>query len=489
MPASSNVTQNVALTAVDSFITVNATESFFLSKTQKYAVFSCDTENVEAKTMVVGNPLKFAIPRHGDLINRVTLKITGPGLQNQGNSKVFVPGTALAAFTDAAALHEGNGVAGAATVEDRVTKTPSSGNVESVNSDNDFCARYCDFFGAQVVDNARWIAGGQEIDRITGNHIQIYFSAFSHLVPKRCLNHGSKAERARMALRTECTWYVPLCFFFCVSNAHAWNLLATNFSSLELQVTCISPLTCIENYSANMATFTVGAGGSPATSAAVSTQKFGTAAAPAVADYSVAVLLSYVYIGADERNARLSESRDQLILQHQEARSIATFTSAGSLANREVSFNFPVACQTLIPSWDVRADAGEKGCFMGAVNQKRCSAEHPEGMPDHLLSSVAIKFNNNLRQEGEGGLYYTELQHYMHGERIPEHNHIYTYNYGLYSPYSGNPSGSANYSRIDRVTCDLTCAWTSGTVDVHALATSYNVINFSNGTVTMRFAS
>lgn len=487
MPASSNVTQVIAQTAVDGFLTQNATESYFLSKVNKYAVFSCDTENIEAKTIVAGQQLKFAIPRHGDLINGVTLKITGPGLENKAatTNHIIVPGTAQLGASHAT-THAENSYAAAGSAG-AVVKTPSSGDVESVNSPNDCAARYCDFFAAQVVSNVRFVAGGQEVDRVTGNHIQIFYSAFSHLVPKRCVNHGSKYERARMALRTECSWYVDVPFYFCVNNAHAWNLLATNFSSLELQVTCRSPLTCIENYSANMTTFTLeGSAGAPT---AVSTLKFGTAVAPAVADYSVAVLLSYVYIGQDERNARLSESRDQLILQHQEAQSIATFTSAGSLANREISFNFPVACQTLLPVWTARADNGEKGCFMGAVNRKRVSAEHPEGMPDHLLTAIAIKFNNNVRQESEGGLYFTELQHYTHGERIPEDNHIYTYNYGLYSPYSGNPSGSANYSRIDRVTCDLTCAWTSGTVDVHAFATSYNVMNFANGTVTLRFAS
>ena len=482
--ASANVTQTVAQTAVDGFLTRNATESFFLSKTQKYAVFSCDTENVEAKTLVAGTALKFDIPRHGDLIRGVTLKITGPGLENKAatSNKIIVPGTAQLGASHAS-THAENSYAAAG--DGNVVKTPSSGNVESVNSPNDCAARYCDFFGAQVVDNTRWLAGGQEVDRITGNHIQIYFSAFSHLVPKRSLNHGSKYERGQMALRETCVWYIPLPFYFC-NNQNAWNLLATNFSSLQLEVTCVSPLTCIENRSTNMSTFTLETSGS---ADAISTYKFGTEVAPAVADYSVAVLLSYVYIGQDERNARLSEQRDQLILQHQEAKSIAQFTSATTLNNREINFNFPVACQTLLPVWSARADNGEKGCFMGAVNRKRVSAEHPEGMPDHLISSLTLKFNNNTRQQAEDGHYYSELQPYMHGERIPEHNHLYMYSYGLYSPYSGNPSGSANYSRIDRVTADIACAWTSGTVDVHAYATSYNVVHFANGTCTLRFAS
>lgn len=492
--ASASVTQNVALTAMDNYLTTGSSESFFISSIQKYAVFSLCNETVETQDWAANRELSWEIPRHGDYLKHLTLVYDGPGLQNEAGAVIMVPGSVQGGEDDAAARHHESSDSEKAGVDaaGAIVKTCAVAD-PAVDRVSDLCARYCNFFTCQVIQKARFLCGSQEIDSLTGTHCQIFYSSFIGLVPKRSLNVGSRYERAQMALQDTCRWYITLPFYFCCEPHLTWNMLASNFSSMYLKVTFGNPTSYIENLNTNtnLTAFSRrdGTGGS---NIDIVTKKYGSAAAPALSDYTVSLMCGFVYIGSDERNARLSETRDQLILQHQIHESLYTCTSASdaTASGKELDANFPVALQTFIPRWSVREDMNQRGDFTGKVNAQRICAELPDGMPEHLLTDLEIKFNGNVKQEAQHSLYFTELQHQMHSVRVPEYNHIYLYSYALFSPYSGNASGTANYSRIDKIKASFKVNYPgSGTVVVDALQTSYNLINFTGGTVTLKFAS
>ena len=489
MSAAASVTQTLALTAVDAFLSKNATQSFFLSKTNKYAAFAADIEQVDSRAFTT-NEFHFDVARHGDLLAGVVIKITGPGvaLTDSTGGKTVVPGLTY------------HGTSGNEVCEQSQT-TDILGR--ATGSKNDICSRYSNYAACHAIETVRVVASGQEIDRIGSRSIQIYHQCFAPQELSRCLCAGSKDERSRMSMRTTINWLVPIPFYFGTSMSRAWNLLATNFASLKVYIKLRDPTNLIENKQSavvitahkffSAADFLTEASPNTVTdgsSATFTTAKFGTAVAPVIGDYSIAMLCRYIYVSSAERQARLNEARDILITQHQEHLNLASFAAASGTTtqtNKEISFNFPVSAVQFLPEWSARQSNNELGDYRGDNDAVMVQGGNNDGLPEYLLDEVGFKFNNNRRQESQCAEYFTELTH----ERVPKYNHIYNYNFGINSPYADQPSGSANFSRIDTVKADLKCSVpaAAGSVDVHVIATNYNVLSTSNGTAQLRFAS
>mgnify|MGYP001424898706 CR=1 FL=1 len=502
---SASVTQLIATTAVDTFLTSGSTASFWLNTPATYAVFAIDHREVQTEaysTCLSGKT--FTIDRVGDYIKSCILKIVGPGLKNMADTSnaVVLPGQAPGRSVTAGHYEASGGAGAADTALGHVVKTVSP-NVNAINNEADISARYANFFPCCCVSSAKWNVGSNTVDELQSEDVQLFYECFASLVPKRSLNCGSKAERTRMAMHDECVWFVDLPFFFSVNPGACFSLIGATFSNLQLKLTLVDPTTLIENYSKNskITALTLGDGSAQR---AVNTMKYTATASsssanqPAVADYSVTLILGYVFVGTDERNARLNASEDVLIIQHQQmtpsttsAIAPATANTAGPVSfNMSFEHNFPVACQMLLPAWSARKDYGEGNCYYGDVDANHRSAACPEGLPHHLLDNIDLSFNNNSRQEAMPSLFYTELQHMMHSAKVPDMNHVYMYSYGLQHPYTGAASGSANYSRIDSIKATGTLNHPGyGTVQIKSSVISYNLISFSGGTLIIRFAS
>jgi hypothetical protein len=340
-------------------------------------------------------------------------------------------------------------------------------NLEPLREAGDECARYCDWAACQMLKSARWICSGTEIDSITGVHCQLYQALFAKSISRRTSFVGDKDYRTRLSMRTEVEFWIPLCFYFCCSYAQSFNLLATNFVTLTLEYTLRSPLDLIEN----------GPG-----------LKYGTAVAPALADYSVDVLIGYVYFSTAERDSRMNETRDVVFAHHQTSE-LHVFDAAGSKNQLEIPANFPIAFSCLTTHSSAREAAGEYGCFQGAADANTQSQDCMEGERAYLLDGQQITFNNKSRADNLGAEFFCRIQHQRHAERVPEgqhDNHYYGYYYGLDNPYAVQKSGSANYSRINKVRVNLT-ANAQCRVEHHAIG--FNVLTMEGGTVTLRFAS
>ena len=503
MSAAAAVTQTLALTAVDPFLTKTATQSFFLSKTNKYAAFAADIEQVDSEEFTT-NEFHFDVARHGDLLAGVILKVTGPGvaLTDAIGNKTVVPGFVR------------HGTKTNIICEQSIKTLlidDGEGGTEAfspVHSANDLCSRYSNYAACHAIERVRFVASGQEIDSIGSRSIQIYHQCFAPQELQRCLCAGTKDERSRMSMFSTINWFVPIPFYFGTSVSRAWDLLATNFASLKVYIKLRDPTTLIENHRSSLnkhftacayvgdADSVVGVAADTDTtiangvlSNALQTRKLGTGEVPAIGDYSIAMLCKYIYVSAAERKARLNEARDVVIIQHQEHLNLASFAAGSGTTtqtNKEISFNFPISAMQFLPEWSYRQANGELGDYTGLNRPLMIQGGNNQGLPHYLLDSIGFKFNNNRRQESQVAEYYTELTH----ERVPKYNHIYNYNFGINSPYADQPSGSANFSRIDSVKADLTCTVPgTGSVDVHVIATNYNVLSTSNGTAQLRFAS
>ena len=336
MPSAAASTQNLSTTEIDAFLS-GGTSSFFLGANRKISKFALDVESVHQHDFTTTRQT-LDVPRNGDAVSDIWIRITGPGVQKVAGTNVVIPGRAVA-------------------VEPANTARESG----------DQCARYCDWAACQMLKNARWICSGTEIDSITGVHCQLYQALFAKSISRRTSFVGDKDYRTRLSMRTEVEFWIPLCFYFCCSYAQSWNLLATNFVTLTLEYTLRSALDLIVNSGA----------------AGLTLQKYGTAVAPALSDYSVDVLIGYVYFSTAERDSRMNETRDVVFAHHQTSE-LHVFDAAGSKNQLELPANFPIAASFLTTHSSVREAAGQYGCFQGAADAKTVSQDCLDWTGNHL---------------------------------------------------------------------------------------------------------
>lgn len=484
--ASAAYTQILATTAVDSYLSVGSTESFFVGSSQKYATFALTHVKSNQQTMSA-NAQSITIERDGDYLAGIAVFIKGPGLQVKIDSDVARPGVAP------------GGVANfqyPATAELKTGVTNTNPNaIANVSRKWDICPRYCNFAPCHMIQSAELKIGNVVMDTLVGEHIAAFYQTFCEVSPPEMLNAGGRYDRARMALRPQVEFIVPLPFSFFTSYSKTLNLLAISYNTLVLNLTMVDPTTRIENLlkdGTNPIQFSDNA--SPATDKAVGdATKFGTAVAPAIGDYQVGLLSTYVYVSQEERQARLNETSDVVFLQHQISQDIFTGAASGSNQNSlDLNFNFPVHALMFCPRPSNRVAAQEVGCYLGNESVNRMSADNVDGWADKILANITVLVNNQERVNTGLRNFMTDFTHQRHAVRQPtHHNHMYLYPFGLHSPYLGDPSGSLNFSRLASCKANFALGTLTnlGTISCNVLGLNWNIVNFSGGSATLRFSS
>lgn len=490
--------------AVDGYMT-QSNNSFFVSVNNMYSPFALDTAQVGSELTLSSSSQSVEIDRAGDMLNRIFVRITGPGCFNiTADNNILVPESEYASN----ALGEATGI-------DTKTFTSNGTGSASIYSKHDACARYCNFAPCALIKLAELKIGNAYVDQINARAILIHNQLYVNdaLLTPQSLNVGTPNERARMA-QQPVEWNVLLPFYFNDRASHAFALIQTQFNKCMLNLTFNDVADAIENRSDRFSTFKTVVGG---VDQAIKTRKISTAIElasgtvtqdlPALADFKARVYVQYCYLGEAERRARVGMTQDVLFLQHQYAESFISLTSSTTKVTQNIDFNFPCAAVHVTPQSSYRKAAGQLNDCRGFPEVHSCTKETPEGHPQHLLKSFHLKFNNNGRNSAEdSALYFTEMQPRMHADSVPgasvrTHNHIYLYSFALGNPYVEGASGSANFSRISRITSTVEAADNAFTNDTTAAAKenqsivcdlnalSYNVLHYAGGQATVTFAS
>lgn len=480
--ASAAYTGILATTAVDSYMTVGSSESFFVGSSQKYAQFQMTHVISNLETMS-GNAKNITIERDGDYLAGLAVIIKGPGLKSIVTGEPgapLCPGVGPGSRAESVARYPAS---------DASTTGTHANAIANDSRPFDVCPRYCDFAPCHMIGSAALKIGNIEFDNLKGEHIAAYYQSFAEIVPREMLNAGGRDERSRIAARTNVQFIVPLPFSFFTAYSKTLNLLGITYNTLTLTLTMVDPTTCIENLATGVTMHNAG----DADTALISGKYSAPTSAPVLADYEVGLLSTYVYVTQSEREARLNETADVLILQHQINESLFTDAASGAnVTSKDLNFNFPVHALFFCPVAAERAASGEKGCYLGKESKFRMSADNINGMPAKLLSKISLNVNNQLRIENDLQHFYTDFTHQRHSlQQNQNRNHMYLYSFGLHSPYQGDPNGSLNFSRLSSVKASFTLGSFGGdygTVSCNVLALSWNVMNLNGGSATLRFS-
>jgi hypothetical protein len=411
--------QIVAYGAQDVYLTGNPQITYFKVVYRRHTNFAVESiEQTFNGTADFGRKVTALISRSGDLIGRVYLQATLPAITGASNS-----------------------------------------------------FRWVDHVGHHLIKQVEVEIGGQRIDRQYGDWLQIWYELTCGMDKRHYAGHGYEDmighgdASAHTSLQNfgpedsdETTVFVPLQFWFCRNAGLALPLIALQYHEVKINLE-------FRPFSELIIWHTT---------------------APATVSLSSASLwVDYVYLDTEERRRFAQVSHEYLIEQLQ-------FTGeesvTGTSAKLKLSFNHPVKELVWVAQRDVVIDGStyngnQWSNYTTTESDDSANAVDPSTDLARALNTVdsaKLQLNGQDRFALRTGRYFNLVQPYQAHTNIPESPGINVYSFAL-KPEEHNPSGSANFSRIDNATLNLTMNASTGACKVRVYAVNYNVLRIMSG--------
>jgi hypothetical protein len=384
--------------------------------------------------------------------------------------------------------------------------------------------RWVHYIGHRLIKQVEVEIGGQRIDRQYGDWMQIWTQLSTEAGSVRALNSiigntddlvlvknssgvdidapCSSTEESQTCLSRSGTpaktLYIPLQFWFCRNPGVAIPLIALQYHEVRINVDFETQPNCI--YSSG---------------------------SPTVGSLAAASLyVDYCYLDTEERRRFAQQSHEYLIEQVQYTGAESITSSSNKI---QLNFNHPV--KELL--WVVQRDSFVD-CSTGSVANTLFYGQQPFNYSDDwdvsvgLLSNLSddqlttneaaistatggaqsnyilakllldadvrcdgknpvevakLQLNGQDRFTEREGSYFDKVQPYQHHCRTPSTG-INAYSFAL-RPEEHQPSGTCNFSRIDKATLQLTVSVNtvtgSNTAQVRVYALNYNVLRVMSG--------
>ncbi len=283
--------------------------------------------------------------------------------------------------------------------------------------------------------------GGQRIDKHYGAWLAIWSSLScpagkedSYL--SKMIEGGKEDHNARSCI-------IPLQFWFCRHTGLALPLIALQYHEVKFAIEFESQVNLL----------------------VVANTTDASIPAPTGSNTSASMYVDYIYLDTEERRRFAQISHEYLIEQLQ-------FTGDESIsgASNRVKLNFNHPVKELV--WVCQDSSLAMSNFADAAP---ASGVNP-------CEKAKLQLNGHDRFSEREGSYFNVVQPYQHHSNIPATG-INCYSFAL-KPEEQQPSGSANMSRIDNATLQLTVSSAMHSLSnpvVKVFATNYNVLRIMSG--------
>ena len=459
--------QLVAYGAQDIYLTGNPKITWFKSIYRRHTNYA--SESIEQTAMgnsQLGKKIKVTVGRNGDLVNRMVLEINLPSVSSSDSD--------------------------------------ASGSAALISS-----FKWTDDVGFHAVKSVNVEIGGQEIDKHTGDWMNVWsslttkdgvYSALSSGVGNRqkfTLN-GAEKEDASWALtslssaaRDSAVLFVPLCFWFNRNIGLSLPLIALQYHevSLNIELRPVKELVVVDMLTAGSPDDTL--------STLLADLSFGgSSASNAVAEVSLWV--DYVYLDTDERRRFAQVSHEYLIEQVQVHTQQANVNRSGdsnltSAQNFQLKLNFNHPVKVLVFALQLEK-AVENNLYSSYSNMFPSEADNFTASPPGSktpVGTVKLTLNGSDRFATRNADYFNKMVPLFNARRAPvENTGVMVYSFAERFD-KHQPSGSCNFSRIDNTTLHLNgCVWdvsnvagddTSFQVNATCWAVNYNVLRIMSG--------
>jgi len=407
----------------DYYLTDNPEITFFHQTYKRHTKFALETlDNPFEETAEFGTIVRCIIPRKGDLVRKIYFRFELPALPT-----------------------------------DDLCYTNSIGNV--------------------IIDYADLIIGGQLIERLTGEYIEIYNNLYVSDSKQRSLEYlvGSTDSRLGLGVASSTTsgkygkyprtFVVPLPFYFNNHDSLSIPISALTRQEVEVHV----KIRRIENLVLNT---------DPTDP--THTQNF-----PNVQLVNATLPVEYVFLDDDEYNYILNTRLEYLITQVQLSKS--SIVENQNAAKFRLGFVNPVKeIYTVIQNSDqIESNIITGNDWFNFENPDNDS----EGLLKHQLLNMKLEFNDEkiIDDKLADTSFLHALQPMLHHTRVPKSDRkFYTYSFSL-DPESYFPTGQINMSRIQNKILSLELSESTKKRDIRIYAVSYNILRFEHGLAGLLF--
>ncbi len=460
MPAGGGVIQIAAVGRQNVHLNSNPDMTLFKSQHKRYTNFAEDFEenDFSAGTVGFGQKVSANISRYGDLVSDLLLEVQLPAIE------------------------------ASATVLD------ASGNTVA---DADKAAYWVNAIGFALISDIQIEIGGTEVDTLYPEWMffweemtqrpgarlaeQVGKFAYSADVEEDMIEFASKAR----------TLYVPCAFWFnkyFMEHGLSIPLIALTYHEIKVKVT-FRPLAqcCAVVYRDTDAVhgdfWALAEGKIPVNTASGS--------ALVASDMDAKLLVSYIYLDAEERSAYAAIEHEFLITTTQ--RQVHAITSSGAASEQvKIYFNHPSNCL----AWFVRPTD-----YM--TNRRRYSVGHMDMFDFSLkeasdvsvwgdavdsVKSASLTLNGHDRFPSNlPGMFFRQVEPTRKWPNSPE-GFMYVFSFSARGG-SWQPTSTLNLSRIDHVQLELKYGADIPTSDVFIFAESYNLLVVREGMGGVRYSN
>ena len=307
--------------------------------------------------------------------------------------------------------------------------------------DENTTANVVNSLGHAAIEYVELEIGGQRIDKHYGEWLEIWSeltlpeekrAGFKEMIGRRDSGKSTGLESHKL--------YIPMQFFFCRNPGLALPLIALQYHEVKLNIQFRPADKLSENGGLKLE--------------------------------SARLFVDYIYLDTDERRRFAQSSHEYLIEQLQH-----TGPEITKSPNFRLNFNHPV--KELV--WVVRpsdADVLEFAASEVTVSGTDSALATPSG---DAFGTCKLQLNGHDRFTERDASYFRLVQPYQHHTRIPS-KYVYLYSFAL-NPEAHQPSGTANFSRLDNVTLTLNGVGTKSgdAAELLVYAVSNNVLRISAG--------
>ena len=401
---------------VDEYLTGSPSFTYFLSVFKKHSRFALQAQevNFDSANIDFGDEVIARITRFGDLVRTMYLKVTLPALPQD------VPSSSIG---------------------------------------------YTDSIGHALIEHATLIIGGQTIERITGEYMELYddlnVSDSQQPAIKKLI--GTTGTRQGLGAATSSrTFIIPLPFYFYRNPDLAIPLVSLRYHEVEVHIKFRPLYELLVN--------------SPGGDNVSVDPEYTEDGYEALKMTDANLIVDYIFLEEVERAYFQNTSLDYAITQLQRSETVIQ-TSSSENFERDFRLNFQNPVKEL---FFIIQDDSTVARISTSGNDWFNYTQSSTG--NEQLDSLGLTFNGDdrIKQDVANALYLQRVQPLDYHIRTPSRS-FYIYSFAL-RPGDGQPSGQANFSRIQDVLLRMkldTDVATTKKVRVYAL--SYNIMRITSG--------
>lgn len=326
--------------------------------------------------------------------------------------------------------------------------------IQALDGEDNVFTSWVNAIGYTIINRVEIQIGDRIIDRHYGQWMNIWSELTTDFSKKDALNEmiGKKEFFTSTSQNGPLELYIPLQFWFCTNIGSALPLVAIQYQDIfiNIQFNSFEKL-----WTSNISS--------------VACKIIDTD----IEFESATLLVNYIFLDCDERRYFAQNKHYYLIEQLQVISESIEEVKEENVIDMS-SFNHPV--KELI--WVIQGVNVQLAKQWANYSGEIKTFENP--VPSPPMVDALIRFEGLERFERKSEKYFRLVVPWKYHTAAPVDNYIYVYSFAL-QPEILQPSGTANFSRIDNPTLHLKISESVDKSDINIYARNYNILRIING--------